>query len=141
MTILYFDSKHAIIEHDNIITISGGRHGVLDSRLLESVLTHIQNDSYYLNINHKLTHLVFSVAMNHAFVDGNKRSSIALGAYFLEINGYDFLVGKFILEMENIVLWVAQGLIDKEFLFVIISDLIETSEISEETKLRLLNLF
>ena len=37
----------------------------------------------------KLTHLVFSINKFHAFNDGNKRSSLSLGAYFLELNGYD----------------------------------------------------
>lgn len=141
MEIFYFDLKHAIIEHDKIIDISGGRHGFHDINLLESVLVHVQNDIYYPTIIDKLAHLVFSIAMNHAFADGNKRSSIALGAYFLEINGYSLLVGKFIVEMENIVLWTAQGLISKELLIQIMGDLIETAEISEDTKLELLEIF
>jgi hypothetical protein len=40
----------------------------------------------------KLTHLVYSVNKSHCFNDGNKRTSIALGAFFLEINGLDVLV-------------------------------------------------
>lgn len=37
--------------------------------------------------------------------DGNKRTSIGLGSYFLEINGFDLWVPKFICEMEDIVVW------------------------------------
>ncbi len=141
MGIFYFDIKHAIIEHDKIIDLSGGRHGFHDINLLESVLAHVQNDLYYPSIANKLTHLVFCIAMNHAFIDGNKRSSIALGAYFLEINGYRLIVGKFIAEMENIVLWVAQKRIPKELLLEIIDSLLEGAEITEEIKLKILDSF
>ena len=141
MEFVYFDIKHATIEHDKIIDLSGGRHGFHDVGLLESALVHVQNDLYYPTIEKKLTHLVFSIAMNHAFVDGNKRSSIALGAYFLEINGYGSIVGKFIVEMENIVLWLAQKRISKDLLFEIINSLLNNSEITEEIKLKILDSF
>lgn len=135
--ILYFDLKHAIQIHDKIIEISGGVLGIHDIGLLESVLEHVKNDDYYPDLPDKLTHIVFSVAMNHAFSDGNKRSSIALGGLFLEINGYGRRVGTFIIEMENIVLWVAQQKIDKTFLSAIIHSLLEHGELTEEIKLKL----
>ncbi|MEG4305348.1 type II toxin-antitoxin system death-on-curing family toxin [Microcoleus sp. D3_18a_C4] len=100
-------------------------------------LEHIQNDLYYPEIHHKLTHLVFAVNNFHAFNDGNKRSSIALGAYFLKLNGYDFLVIKFVLEMENIAVWIAEGKISKEFLCELIESLIFEEDFSEELKFKL----
>lgn len=111
---LYFDALHAIEVHDWIIETSGGFSGTKDIGRLDSVLEHIQNDLYYPCFEDKLTHLVFSINKFHAFNDGNKRSSLVLGAYFLEINGYDFCVQKFALEMENIVVWVAENKVDKE---------------------------
>lgn len=137
--ILYFDLKHAVQTHDKIIEISGGSLGLHDEGLLESVITHVKNDDYYPTIPDKLTHIVYSVAMNHAFSDGNKRSAIALGGFFLLINGYGRRVGTFIIEMENIVLWVAQKKIDKDFLSDIIKSLIENGELTEEIKLKLLS--
>jgi death-on-curing protein len=86
----YFDIHYAFEVHDWIIENSGGFPGTNNPGLLESALEHIQNDLYYPEIQDKLTHLVFSINKFHAFADGNKRSSIALGAYFLELNGYDF---------------------------------------------------
>ena len=99
MAFNYFDIGHAISTHDFIINESGGSHGVKDLGLLESVLDHIQNDFYYPEFEAKVTHLVFSVNRNHAFSDGNKRSSIALGAYFLELNDLEYCVDRFIIEM------------------------------------------
>jgi death-on-curing protein len=88
---------------------------------LESALSTIQSDQYYPEFEAKLTKLVFSANKNHVFIEWNKRTSIALWAFFLEINGFDYRVGKFIVEMENIAVAVAEDLIDQEFLLEIIT--------------------
>lgn len=137
VTILYFDLQHAIREHDWIIEHSGGLPGVKDAGQLSSVLEHIQNDWYYQSFEEKLNHLVFSINKFHAFNDGNKRSSLVLGAYFLELNGYDYCVRKFVLEMENIVVWLAEGKISKELLLKLITSLIMDDDYPEELKLEL----
>lgn len=136
----YFDIKHAIQKHDEIIRISGGKEGILDIRLLESVLGFIKNNTYYPTFSKKLSHLVYSVSMNHAFQDGNKRTSIALGAYFLGINGYENISGKFIIEMENIVLWVVNKKISKIMLTKIVKSIIINGEITENLKIKILKL-
>lgn len=133
----YFDVSHAIRVHDWIIENSGGLDGVIDIGQLESPLEHIKNDLYYPEIQCKLTHLVFSINKNHAFSDGNKRSSLALGAYFLELNGYDFTVKRFIMAMENIAVWVADNVIDKELLYQIITSLIYEEGYSESLQLEI----
>ncbi|MFT6909089.1 MAG: death-on-curing protein [Oleiphilaceae bacterium] len=135
---LYFDIKHAIAVHDWIIENTGGLAGVKDIGRLESVLEHIQNDLYYPTFEDKINHLVFAVNKFHAFNDGNKRSSLTLGAYFLELNGYDYCVNSFVLEMENIVVWVAENKISKELLLKLITSLVMDDEYSEELKLELL---
>jgi death-on-curing protein len=137
MKFFYFDVAHAIDIHDWIISNSGGLPGMGNVGNLESPLSHIKNDDYYPEIEHKLTHLVFSINKNHAFMDGNKRSSIALGAYFLELNGYDFVVSKFVLEMENVAVWVADNQISKDLLYKIICSLIYEDGYSEVLKLEI----
>lgn len=131
----YFDAIHAIAVHDWIIESSGGLVGIKDIGQIESPLEHIQNDFYYPELEDKLTHLVFSINKNHAFNDGNKRSSLALGAYFLELNGFDYLVQRFVIEMENIVVWVADNVIDKTLLQQIISSILYEDDYSEALKL------
>ncbi|MGV3598743.1 MAG: type II toxin-antitoxin system death-on-curing family toxin [Bacteroidota bacterium] len=135
----YFDSEHAIKEHDFIIEESGGRMGVLNIGLLESVLEHIQNDFYYPTIEEKLCHLFFSINKNHAFNDGNKRSSIILSAYFMELNGFGFRVNRFIKETENIAVHVADNKIDKDLLKEIIISILYEHEYSEELKIKIIN--
>lgn len=134
----YFDIGHAIKVHDDIIDKSGGFAGVKDIGNLESVLDHIQNDMYYPALEDKLTHLCFSVNKNHAFSDGNKRSSIALSAYYMEINGFDFRVARFIGEMENISVDVADNRIDKDLLHEIIYAILYEDDFSEELKLKII---
>ncbi|ASK71152.1 type II toxin-antitoxin system death-on-curing family toxin [Salmonella enterica subsp. enterica serovar Emek] len=133
----YFDVTYAVITHDWIIEESGGLKGTKDIGQLESPLEHIQNDWYYPEIEDKLTHLVFSINKNHAFNDGNKRSSLALGAYFLELNGFDYIVQHFVREMENIAVWVADNVIDKELLHKIISSILYDDEYSIALKLEI----
>lgn len=133
----YFDVAYAVKTHDWIIDNSGGLTGTKDIGQLESPLEHMQNDWYYPEIEDKLTHLVFSINKNHAFNDGNKRSSLALGAYFLELNGFDFIVQNFVREMENIAVWVADNVIDKELLHKIISSILYEDEYSISLKLEI----
>ena len=136
--ILYFDTAHAITVHDDIINKSGGFQGIRDLGQLESILEHIQYDLYYPNFENKLTHLFYAINKGHTFSDGNKRSSIALSTYFMEVNGYDFAVSKFIIEMENIAVDVADNRIEKELLAEIITSIIYEDDYSDELKLKLI---
>lgn len=139
MAFYYFDSSHAIRVHDEIIEKSGGIQGVLNIGLLESVLEHVKNDDYYPEIEHKVTHLFFAINKNHSFQDGNKRSSIALSAYFMELNGFDFRVIRFLREMENIAVDVADNRVDKELLFELVSSILYEDDYSEHLKLKLVH--
>jgi death on curing protein len=139
MALNYFTSEYAIKIHDKIIQLSGGRAGIKDYGNIDSPLTHIQNDVYYPSFEEKLTHLIFSFNKFHAFTDGNKRTSIALGAFFLEVNGLDVFVDKFIIEMENIAVTVADNIINKDLLLEIINSIINEEEYSEELKLKIVH--
>lgn len=134
----YFDVAHALKTQQWIIENSGGLNGIKNVGHLESVLGHIQNDTYYPCMVEKLTHLVFSINKNHPFNDGNKRSSIGLGAYFLELNGYDYVVTRFVQEMENIAVYVADNVINKELLRDVIEALLYDDEYPDSLKLALI---
>lgn len=136
---VYFDVAHAIEVHDLIIALSGGREGIANINLIRGALEHIQNDGYYPTLVDKLAHLVFSVNKNHAFVDGNKRSSIALGAYFLELNGCGSRVKHFVHKMENIVVEIAKNNIDKELTAEIVDSVVFETDYSESLKLKIAN--
>jgi death-on-curing protein len=133
----YFDVEHAIDVHDFIIENSGGASGTNKIALLESPLEHIKNDLYYPNIEDKVTHLVYSINKNHAFTDGNKRSSIVLGSYFLTLNGYNYLTDLFLHRMENITVWLAAGALDKDLLLEVVTSIVYEDDYSESLKLKI----
>ena len=135
--IFYFDTPHAIKIHDWIIINSDGLEGNRQIGLLDSALEHIQNDDYYPFFKDKLKHLILAVNKFHPFNDGNKRSSLVLGAYFLELNGYDYCINRFIQEMENIVVWLAEGKINDALLLDILEAIIQDDEFNESIKLRI----
>ncbi|MEI6091819.1 MAG: type II toxin-antitoxin system death-on-curing family toxin [bacterium] len=140
MDFVYISIEDAIQLHLKTVEVSGGgATGQNDIRLLDGVLNNIQNDDYYPTFEEKLTHLFFSSNKFHCFQDGNKRIAITLGAQFLLINGYTFIVPQFIREMENISYHVAANRIDKELLKTIITEILNFEELSEETRLNIFN--
>lgn len=138
---IYPDFESIVEKHDNeVIKKSGGRLGILDDGLIRSCIDFIQSDKYYESFEAKLTHLVYSLAKNHGFLDGNKRTAIVAGAYFLEINSYDqYIVDIFIREMENAVLLCVKNILSKNELQQIVSDYINLARLSDETSLIYVN--
>lgn len=136
---IYFDIIHALREHDKILEISWGISGIKELGNLDSALATLENDDYYPSFEEKLTKLVYSVNKNHAFNDGNKRTSIALWGFFLEVNGYDYCIDKFICEMENIAVAIADNKISQDFLLEIITSLIYEESYSESLQLKLIH--
>lgn len=137
----YLTLDIAYKEHEKIITETGGLTGIRNDRLA-SVLEHIQNDLYYPYFEDKLCHLVFSVAENHSFQDGNKRSSIVLGSLFLKINDFsDEVINDFIQKMEALVLMLVEKAICKDdlngYIYFIINQEEMPQEFLEPLKIRL----
>lgn len=81
----------ALYLHDLLIRRFGGKAGVLDKGLLESALARPRS-GHYCSISEQAAALMQSLAMNHPFVDGNKRVAFALTAVFLRINGLKLAV-------------------------------------------------
>jgi Prophage maintenance system killer protein len=137
----YLTLNIAYNEHQKIINETGGLSGIRNERL-DSVLEHIKNDSYYPSFEDKLCHLVFSVAENHSFQDGNKRSSIVLGSLFLKVNGYpDEIINDFIQKMEALILMLVEKEICKDdlngYIYFIINQEEMPEDLSEPLEIRL----
>lgn len=98
--------EEALYLHELLIREFGGSPGVLDRGLLESALARPRS-GYYQSLSEQAAALMHSLALNHPFVDGNKRVAFALTAVFLRINGYRIVVstveGKNFVEQELIV--------------------------------------
>lgn len=73
--------------HAELISRYGGAAGVRDPGALEAALFRPQS-GYYDDIIQEAAALMESLAINHPFVDGNKRIAFAAVDVFLRINGY-----------------------------------------------------
>ena len=73
--------------HTVLMQRYGGTLGVRDPGALEAALFRPQT-SYYDDIVAEAAALLESLAINHTFVDGNKRIAFAAADVFLRINGW-----------------------------------------------------
>ena len=85
---LYITLDEALRIHELLIKEFGGAVGVRDMGLIESALLRPQT-GYYADLIEEAAALWESLAMNHGFVDGNKRVAYACLEMFLQLNGAD----------------------------------------------------
>jgi death-on-curing protein len=95
--------------HRQLIDEFGGIHGLRDRGLLEAAIFRPQN-GYYDDLIHEAAALMESLANNHAFLDGNKRISLAATDTFLRVNGH-------YLELETIAAhkFITESITKREF--------------------------
>ncbi len=72
--------------HDRLLKEFGGSAGIRDLGMLESAVYRPQT-GYYDDLSEMAAALLHSLLMNHAFVDGNKRTAVAAADVFLRLNG------------------------------------------------------
>lgn len=84
---LYPSLTETLELHIRLIERFGGKGGVRDMGLLESVLMRPQT-GYYKSLSLQAAALLQSLTQNHAFIDGNKRVAFATSAIILRMNGY-----------------------------------------------------
>ena len=73
--------------HAVLVRRYGGASGLRDAGALESALIRPQT-GYYDDLVAEAAALLESLAINHPFLDGNKRIAFAAADVFLRINGY-----------------------------------------------------
>ncbi|MCD8536256.1 MAG: type II toxin-antitoxin system death-on-curing family toxin [Burkholderiaceae bacterium] len=83
----YLTVNDVLAIHAVLVQRHGGADGLRDPGALESALFRPQT-GYYADIIAEAAALMESLAINHPFVDGNKRVSFAATDVFLRINGY-----------------------------------------------------
>lgn len=81
----YLTLSDALQVHRNLIRDFGGASGVCDHGLIASALLRPQT-GYYSDLVEEAAALWESLAMNHGFVDGNKRVAFACVDLFLAAN-------------------------------------------------------
>lgn len=92
--ITYLSLEDVLLLHHLSIEKSGGSHGLRDPGLLDAAVHRPQatfsGEDLYPSIFDKAGALCHSLIKNHAFVDGNKRTSLLAAMTFLELNDYRF---------------------------------------------------
>ncbi len=79
--------EEVIAIHDDLIEQLGGSMGLRDMGALESALLRPQM-GYYDGLIEEAAAFLESLAMNHPFVDGNKRVAFGAVDAFLGLNGH-----------------------------------------------------
>lgn len=93
MAFTYLTLDEALRIHEILIAQFGGAKGVRDLGLVEAGLLRPQT-GYYADLIEEAAALWESLAMNHGFVDGNKRVAYACLELFLQLNGVDIVAGN-----------------------------------------------
>jgi death on curing protein len=95
--------------HDEQLAEHGGLPGTRDINLLESALARPRQLEAYGNPAPDIAALAasyaFGIARNHAFVDGNKRTSFVVTRVFLVLNGYDIIAD----DLNKLKVWLSLG--------------------------------
>jgi death-on-curing protein len=85
--IKYLETEEVLLIYSRVIEEFGGESGIRDTVALESAINRPKFD-YYTTIIEKSAAIMESLAMNHPFVDGNKRMAFFVTDIFLRINGF-----------------------------------------------------
>jgi death on curing protein len=91
----YLTVGQVLVLHDQQVQRYGGATGLRDSGALESAVARpaaiFGGEDLYQDIADKATALMHSLALNHPFVDGNKRIAAFAAIVFVESNDHEFL--------------------------------------------------
>jgi len=86
------DIEQVLYIHERIIETAGGKQGIRDFTLLHSALERCKatygGEDLYPSLFEKTAALLHSLVMNHAFLDGNKRTAYAIMVRFLNYHEY-----------------------------------------------------
>jgi death-on-curing protein len=112
-----FLSLDEVLElHADQISSFGGTPGVRDEGLLESALAQPQatfgGDFLHPTISEQAATYLYHIAMNHPFIDGNKRTAFAVTDTFLRLNGCALNLTDD--RVYDLVMRVARGTMTKE---------------------------
>ncbi len=101
---IYLDIDDAVSIYARQLELFGGSSGVRDLGLIESAILRPQT-GYYSDLIEEAAALWESLAMNHGFVDGNKRVAFACTYTFLAANGIRIVAAP-----DRIIVFVLSGL-------------------------------
>ncbi len=108
---IYLSPQQVLFIHARLLAETGGEPGLFNLGLLESAVARpratFDGIDLYLTLFDKAAALMESLALNHPFMDGNKRVAITAAALFLRRNGYQLIADN--PELERFTMAVVMG--------------------------------
>lgn len=118
--ILYLDVEQLLDLHREQLGSYGGLAGLRDRRALEAAAARpamtFGGDDLYTDVPGKAAALMHSLALNHPFVDGNKRVAAHAAILFALVNGLECVATPD--EVVAVTLDVAKGQVEVEALAI-----------------------
>jgi death on curing protein len=112
----FLSTSQVIKIHERQIEIFGGTTGIRDEGLLDSALAQPQatfgGELLHPTIHEQAAAYLYHLAMNHPFIDGNKRTAFAVMDTFIRLKGYSLNLSD--TETYNMVIRVVRREISKE---------------------------
>jgi death-on-curing protein len=112
----YLALGEVVALHRAILESSGGAQGIRDLGALESALAQprasFAGTDLHASLHAKAAALGFSLALNHPFIDGNKRVAHAAMETFLILNGSELVAT--VDDQERLMLDLAAGTVTRE---------------------------
>ena len=116
MSVRYLSLGEVVELHRLVVEQAGGAAGVRDLGALESAVAQPRaafgGTDLYPSLAEKAAALGYSLALNHAFVDGNKRVAHAALETFLVLNGRE--LDATVDDAERTMLALASGALSRE---------------------------
>jgi death-on-curing protein len=127
----YLTLGEVVAMHRAVLEISGGASGIRDLGALESALAQPRASfggvDLHASLHAKAAALGFSPALNHPFLDGNKRVAHAAIEAFLTLTGFE--IDAAVDDQERLMLHLAAGKVTREQL----TDWLEASQVDSVT--------
>lgn len=112
----YLSLGEVLLLHRTLVEDTGGAFGIRDLRALESAIAQPRltfgGVDLYPSLAEKAAALGYSLVLNHAFIDGNKRIAHAAMEAFLMLNGFEICAP--VDEQEKLMLDLAAGGVTRE---------------------------
>lgn len=113
----FLTNAHVLKIHDKQLELKGGEQGIVKAEYLDSAVNAPRATFggcfLHCDVFEMAAAYLRSLALNHAFVDGNKRTAVGIALVFLELNG-QYLDEIHQDALTELVLEVACGVADKE---------------------------
>ena len=107
----YLSPQQVLFIHARLLAEMGGEPGLFNLGLLESAVARpratFDGVDLYPTLFDRAAALMESLALNHPFMDGNKRVAITAAALYLRRNGYQLVADN--AELEHFTMAVVMG--------------------------------